>query len=136
LAGHAAHIGKIKNDYNISVGKSEDHLDELWTDGRIILRQILKNRLGTGFIWLRIGPVVGSSEHSNDPSCSISGTELLQHLSIYYLLASQERLHGVKVRSHPHLSTLQHGTAPLICYITSAGGELRKLCLVDWWRKL
>jgi hypothetical protein len=29
LAGHAAHIGKIKNDYNISVGKSEDHLDEL-----------------------------------------------------------------------------------------------------------
>jgi hypothetical protein len=31
----------------------------------------------TGFIWLKIGPVVGSFEHDNEPSGSIKGGEFL-----------------------------------------------------------
>jgi hypothetical protein len=31
----------------------------------------------SGFIWLRIGQVVGSSEHDNDPSGCIKGREFL-----------------------------------------------------------
>jgi hypothetical protein len=35
------------------------------------------------FIWLRIGPVGGSSEHGNETSDSINGGEILYRLSYY-----------------------------------------------------
>jgi hypothetical protein len=42
--------------------------------GRIIIKRILERKDGVvwiGSIWLRIGAVVGSCEHDNEPSCSI-----------------------------------------------------------------
>lgn len=38
--------------------KERDHFEDLYLDGRIILKQILKKQCGkvwAGFIWLRIG---------------------------------------------------------------------------------
>jgi hypothetical protein len=51
--------------------KGRDHLEDLGIDGRIIFEWTLGKfggRVCTGCIWLRIGPVVGSFEHSNEPS--------------------------------------------------------------------
>jgi hypothetical protein len=47
-------------------------------DGRLMFEWILKNgTLETGFSWLRIGISVGSYEHGNETSCSITGGEFL-----------------------------------------------------------
>jgi hypothetical protein len=46
-----------------------DYIGDLDINGRIILKQILKKHDVTawnGFIWLRIGSLVGSCEHSNE----------------------------------------------------------------------
>jgi hypothetical protein len=42
-AGHIAHIGEMRNAYNILVGKSEgnNHSEDLDVDGKIILEWIL-----------------------------------------------------------------------------------------------
>jgi hypothetical protein len=57
-------------------GKSngKNHLGDLNTDGRIILKWILKEyrlRAWIGFIRLRVGQVSGSCEHGNEPSGSV-----------------------------------------------------------------
>jgi hypothetical protein len=60
--------------------KGREHSEDLSTNGRIILKCILRKYGGnvwTGFIWLRIGTVAGSFEHGNEPSGSIKGRELL-----------------------------------------------------------
>jgi hypothetical protein len=46
-----------------------DYLEDLGVGGRLILEWILGEKCGkvkTGFIWLRIGPVAGCFEHSNE----------------------------------------------------------------------
>jgi hypothetical protein len=52
--------GKKKNEYNLLVGKLKERhqMENLCTDGRIILKVILKyyeGRVRTGLIWLWIG---------------------------------------------------------------------------------
>jgi hypothetical protein len=54
--------------------KGRDHLEDLSIDGRIILELILGKygrKVWTRCIWLRIGPVVGSCEPSNEHLVSI-----------------------------------------------------------------
>jgi hypothetical protein len=58
--GHIACMGKMRNVYKILVGKLEgrDHLEDLGTDGKIILELIagkLGRKIWAGFICLRLG---------------------------------------------------------------------------------
>jgi hypothetical protein len=64
-AGHVAHIGNIRNAYQILVGNPEGmrpsgRLTHRWEDIKMYLREKGK-KLWTGFIWFRIctsgGPV-------------------------------------------------------------------------------
>jgi hypothetical protein len=58
-AGHVAHMGEIRNAYNILVGKLEgkrDHSVHIGIDGTIALEQILGKQGGkewSEFIWLK-----------------------------------------------------------------------------------
>jgi hypothetical protein len=57
---HVACVEEIRNTYRILVRKPEGkkHLEDLRTDGRIILKLILKRqggRVWIGFTWLKIG---------------------------------------------------------------------------------
>jgi hypothetical protein len=59
--GHAAHMGakRMHTGFWWESQNKRDHLEDLDTGGRIILKWILEvqNRVvWTGFIWLRIGP--------------------------------------------------------------------------------
>jgi len=55
-----------------------DHLEDLDVEGRL-LKLILNKQfeVWTGLIWLRIGSIANSSEHSNESSGSIKGEEFL-----------------------------------------------------------
>jgi hypothetical protein len=69
--------------------KGRDHSEDLDIDGKIILESILGKcgeKVWTGFIWLRMGPVTGSFERSNEASGYIKGGEFLVYLSDYQLL--------------------------------------------------
>jgi len=58
--------------------KGRDHSENLGVDGKVILGWILRKygrKVWTGFIWFRIGPVVGCCEHGNEPSGSTKGGE-------------------------------------------------------------
>jgi len=60
--------------------KGRDHSEDIGVDGRIISEWTLEKQSGkviTGFIWLRMGPVMGSCEHGNEHSGSIKGRECL-----------------------------------------------------------
>jgi hypothetical protein len=54
-------------------------LEDLDLGWRLLLKRIIRNRIGTwsGFIWLRIGKVVGRCESCNAPSGSIKYVEFL-----------------------------------------------------------
>jgi hypothetical protein len=72
--------------------KVRDHSEDLGVGGTIILKTILvKSGFGvwTGFIWFRMGLMVGSCEYGNEPSGSIEGEEFY-YLSV--ILAFQEGL--------------------------------------------
>jgi hypothetical protein len=70
-------MGELRNAYCVSVGKQgRDRLEDVGVDCKIILEWILgkyDGRLWIGFIWLRIGTVVGLCEHGGDPSVSVEG---------------------------------------------------------------
>jgi hypothetical protein len=70
-------MGGMRNAYNILDG---EHFEDLGVDGKIILERILGNRVerfGLDTSGSGQGPVVGSCEHSNEPSVSIKGREFL-----------------------------------------------------------
>jgi hypothetical protein len=81
-AGHVASEGKLRNAYKILVGKSERKRAIggpkcRWEDNiKMNLREI-GWRAWTEFIWLRIGTVVCSYEHGNEPFGSIKDGEFL-----------------------------------------------------------
>jgi hypothetical protein len=60
--------------------KGRDHSEDLGIDGEILEWILWKwgVNMWTGCIWLRIGPVAGSCEHGNDPSCSIKDRDFDQ----------------------------------------------------------
>jgi hypothetical protein len=69
-------MGERRGAYRVLVGKPEerDHLEFSGVDGRIILKWISKDSVGsarTGLIWLRIEEVVGCCLRANEPLCSI-----------------------------------------------------------------
>jgi hypothetical protein len=48
-----------------------------------------------GFCWLRIGPVLGCCEHSNEPAVSLKGREFLDHVNDYFSFLRRALLHRV-----------------------------------------
>jgi hypothetical protein len=76
-------MGENRNACRVLVGKPEGKriLGRHRLGGRIILKCNLQKYDGvvwTGSIWLRIGPVAGSCEQSNEPSGSIKCWEILE----------------------------------------------------------
>jgi hypothetical protein len=68
--------------------KGTDHSVDIGIDGRLILKWILREldgRVWTGFIWLRMGLVMCSCEHSNEPSVTVKGMVYFYYLSDYQL---------------------------------------------------
>jgi hypothetical protein len=63
------------------VGKYEGkkRLEDLGVEGRIILKEIVRSRLGewTVLIWLRMGTSEGSCEHDDEHSFSIQRGEFI-----------------------------------------------------------
>jgi hypothetical protein len=58
-------------------------------DGKITLKQILQKwgvRVRNGLNWLRIGPLVGSCEHSNESMGCIKGRKFLDQPSDFEII--------------------------------------------------
>jgi hypothetical protein len=58
MGNAVAHIGEMRNSYNIFVGKPEGDLGDLGVDGKIILKLVLGKeggRVWARCIWLGIG---------------------------------------------------------------------------------
>jgi hypothetical protein len=69
--------------------KERDHWEDQDVGGWTILKWILERQDGMewiGWIWLRMGPVVGSCEHGIEPSGSIKCWEVLEGLHNWRLL--------------------------------------------------
>jgi hypothetical protein len=68
--GDVVCMGEKRNTYRVLVGKTEgnNYLEDLRTDGRIMLKWILKKKLGTagiGLNWIRLGKVVNFISSKN-----------------------------------------------------------------------
>jgi hypothetical protein len=65
-----------------------ENLEDLDTDRRIILNPASRNRMGafTGLIWLKIGQLAGSCQHSSETSSVIKCGKFLEWLRNCWLL--------------------------------------------------
>jgi hypothetical protein len=83
-------MGEKRNAYRISVGKPEGKrpLGKSRRRREDNIKMDLKQDglVRTGLIWLRIGPVEGSCEHSNEPSATVKFSEFFECLSDWQLL--------------------------------------------------
>jgi len=78
--GHVCHVGKIRNVHKDLVRKSEEKRPlerpgHAWDDN--IRMDLKRNSCGLGSPNSEKGPVVGSHEHSTEPSGSIKGRNFL-----------------------------------------------------------
>jgi hypothetical protein len=46
--------------------KNEERSDDVYVNGRITLKRVLNGMFWTGFIFLMLGTISGSSEHGNE----------------------------------------------------------------------
>jgi hypothetical protein len=78
-SGHVACMEKMRKAYKSQENQNgRDHMRDIGTDGKIILRTIFQEqgiRMWSGLIWLRYSPVVGFCKHGDVPSGSIEGRE-------------------------------------------------------------
>ena len=91
-----ARMGEDRGVHRVLVGKPEGKrpLGRPRRRWRIILRWIfrkLEEVVGTGWIWLRIGTVVGTCGYGEEHSGSINAGNFLTSSKVYWL-ASQEGL--------------------------------------------